>query len=315
MSKVKLRLGPRRGHRPPRGGGGGGGRPGGGPPAAARARCACPRARSSCGWRRPATAPCAGPSMVQAEELAPGDGRARAGQCRASPAPSFVPPAREMDPAVWARRAHAGRDQPAPAAARPAGSGRWAGWAMGMAGALAAAGGVGLLVRYLKIDEFNDYVSPTQTRCNAALPQQGGRPLPGLSRRGRPGQDAGAGQLRRGRPGGHRLGHPAGHLSRCAHRRRSPARAPCSAGASDRSPSHEAGGLLLHASDLMPSPMRDNVERILRVTIKYPCGVRGTCTAWTSVGQATRAVETTRHVRSRRPWTVRCPDRLARCFR
>ena len=62
-------------------------------------------------------------------------------------------------------------------------SARWqrqVGWVgIGMAGALGAAGGVGLLIRYKKVDQFNDYVSMQGTKCNAALLDKGGGPCRG----------------------------------------------------------------------------------------------------------------------------------------
>ena len=68
-------------------------------------------------------------------------------------------------------------------AGRPRG-GSWqrqVGWVgVGMAGALGAAGGVGLLVRYLKTDQFNDYVSDQKTKCNTALANKGGGPCQGF---------------------------------------------------------------------------------------------------------------------------------------
>jgi hypothetical protein len=69
-----------------------------------------------------------------------------------------------------------GYDRPPPASWQ-----RRVGWiGLATAGALAAGGAVGLLVRYQKTGEFNDYINrTTNQRCNAALPQKGGGPCPG----------------------------------------------------------------------------------------------------------------------------------------
>jgi hypothetical protein len=114
--------------------------------------------------------------MVQAEELAPVTVELEPGVPDA-PA-SLLPPAAESDPS------RIGRGPPLTdlgAAPRPGSWQRQVGWiGAGMAGALAATGGVGLLVRYFKTDEFNNYVSDTRTRCNNALPNKGGGPCPGF---------------------------------------------------------------------------------------------------------------------------------------
>ena len=115
--------------------------------------------------------------VVQAEELAPVTVELEAG---AEPAAGFAPPGPGIDPGFGRDGGPmsdlTSRDQPRP--------GRWRrqlGWVgMGMAGALGAAGGVGLLVRYQKIDEFNTYVSATKSRCNDALLNKGGGPCPGF---------------------------------------------------------------------------------------------------------------------------------------
>jgi hypothetical protein len=61
---------------------------------------------------------------------------------------------------------------------------RKAGWiGMVAAGAMGAGGAVGLLLRYQKTGEFNDYLNrATNQRCNAALPMKGGGPCAGLLR-------------------------------------------------------------------------------------------------------------------------------------
>ena len=58
---------------------------------------------------------------------------------------------------------------------------RKVGWiGMVAAGALGAGGAIGLLVRYQKTGEFNDYINrATNQRCNAALPMKGGGPCAG----------------------------------------------------------------------------------------------------------------------------------------
>jgi hypothetical protein len=51
-----------------------------------------------------------------------------------------------------------------------------------MAGALAAGGGVGLLVRQQKAAQFNAYRGPQNARCNIPAPQNGGGPCSGYLR-------------------------------------------------------------------------------------------------------------------------------------
>ncbi len=116
--------------------------------------------------------------VVQAEELAQVTVELEPGQSETSASPEVGPP--EQDPR---RLGQGGNMSDLATGARPL-PGSWqrqVGWiGVGMAGALAAAGGVGLLVRYNKIETFNDYRSPTRTQCNSALPNRGGGPCPGL---------------------------------------------------------------------------------------------------------------------------------------
>ena len=117
---------------------------------------------------------------VQAEELARVVVDLEPGQSDipSAPLPSAGPPS--MDSSRIGRPngsiAEYGYDRPPPASWQ-----RRVGWiGMATAGALAAGGAVGLLVRYQKTGDFNDYINrTTNQRCNAALPQKGGGPCPG----------------------------------------------------------------------------------------------------------------------------------------
>jgi hypothetical protein len=116
--------------------------------------------------------------QVQAEELAQVTVELEPG--REDLSSGGVPPGREPDP----RLAGGVPVADVTSEGRPR-TGSWqrqVGWVgMGMAGALGAAGGVGLLIRYLKTDEFNSYVNQTtKARCNAALANKGGGPCGGL---------------------------------------------------------------------------------------------------------------------------------------
>jgi hypothetical protein len=111
--------------------------------------------------------------VVQAEEIAHVPVELEPGQ--AEPPGQMAPP--EMDPGRGGLVSDLGP-------ARPRSLQRQVGWVgVGMAGALGAAGGLGMLVKYLKTEEFNNYMKNNlATRCNSFLSNKGGGPCPGYLR-------------------------------------------------------------------------------------------------------------------------------------
>jgi hypothetical protein len=116
--------------------------------------------------------------IVQPEELAQVTVELEAGQTDSAAGPAPLPP-QAFDPGG----AGAGSPYPGVADAGTPRAGGWqrqAGWiGAGVAGALAAAGAGGLLVRYLKTKEFNDHQKGTSSQCNNALANKGGGPCAG----------------------------------------------------------------------------------------------------------------------------------------